>query len=318
MEIEQKIAALPVLMPGEYTGRIVKSTGGLYRVETEKGFAECRARGAFRREKRIPLTGDEVKLCLSEGQEGVITEILPRRNALIRPAVANVEKLILVAAATSPEPDVYILDKLTAISAFNDIETILVINKCDLKEVNDLKSVYTTAGFSVFCVSANEPQAYEAEFEALREALRGHVCFFSGASGVGKSSLLNVLYPGFSVETGEISRKIARGKHTTRVSELFRVEENTYIGDTPGFGMVDVVGFQLLTFEGLLGSFPDIERYAHRCRYTDCTHLCEDGCGVMEALARGEIAPSRHESFVRLYRELNTAGKSHGKTHGLV
>lgn len=306
---EQKEITLAPLEPGEYTGRIVKSTGGLYRIETERGLADCRARGAFRREKRTPLTGDMVKICLSEGQEGVITEILPRRNALIRPAVANVEKLILVAAATSPEPDRYILDKLTAISAFNGIETILVINKCDLKAADDLKRVYTAAGFAVYCVSANEPQAYEVEFEALREALRGHVCFFSGASGVGKSSLLNVLYPGFAVETGEISRKIERGKHTTRVSELFRVEENTYIGDTPGFGMVDVVGFQLLTFEGLLGSFPDIERYAQQCRYTDCTHLCEDGCGVMAALERGEIAPSRHESFVRLYRELKEAGR---------
>lgn len=288
----------------QLVGRIVKSTGGLYRVQTERGYTDCRARGVFRREKLTPLTGDRVKISLSERGEGVITELLPRRNSLIRPAVANVDKLILVAAAAHPDPDVYILDKLTAISAFNGIETLLVINKCDLKDPNELRRIYALAGLQTFCLAANEKESYASVLADIRAALRGNVCFFSGASGVGKSSLFNALYPGFSLETGEISRKIARGKHTTRVTELFDVGDGTYIGDTPGFGMVDAAGFHLLTFDGLLGSFPDIEAHAHGCRYTDCTHLCEQGCAVMEAVREGKIAPSRHESYVRLYHEL--------------
>lgn len=286
-------------------GRIIKSTGGLYRVETAAGDGiDCRAKGGFRREKMTPLTGDFVRFRAFPGEDGFITEILPRRNSLVRPAAANVDTLILVVASAHPDPDLFILDKLTAIAAFNDIETLLVVNKCDLKGAAELQKLYTAAGIRTFCLSANEPETYSGTLAEIREAVRGKVCFFSGASGVGKSSLLNALYPGFSVATGEISRKIARGRHTTRVTELFRVEEHTYIGDTPGFSMVDAAGFNLLTLEGLLPAFPDISAYAAGCRYTDCTHVCEDGCRVMEAVERGDVQKSRHESFVRLYREL--------------
>lgn len=295
-----------------YTGRIVKSTGGLYRVEIggEGGdktgeTVDCRAKGAFRRDKLIPLTGDKVRLRVTRTGEGFITEILTRKNSLIRPAVANVDTLVLVIASAHPDPDLYILDKLTAIAAFNGIDTVLVINKCDLKNADELQKLYHTAGIPAFCLSASEPEASHAVLEQIRTLMHGKTCFFSGASGVGKSSLLNALYPSLlKLETGEISRKIARGKHTTRVTELFKVDESTYIGDTPGFSMVDVAGFNLLTSEGLLDSFPDISAFAHGCRYTDCTHLCEDGCKVVEAVKDGKIAPTRHESFVRLYKEL--------------
>ena len=295
-----------------YTGRIVKSTGGLYRVEIGGEGADktgetvdCRAKGAFRRDKLIPLTGDKVRLRVTRTGEGFITEILTRKNSLIRPAVANVDTLVLVIASAHPDPDLYILDKLTAIAAFNGIDTVLVINKCDLKNADELKKLYHTAGIPAFCLSASEPEASHAVLEQIRTLMHGKTCFFSGASGVGKSSLLNALYPSLlKLETGEISRKIARGKHTTRVTELFKVDESTYIGDTPGFSMVDVAGFNLLTSEGLLDSFPDIAAFAHGCRYTDCTHLCEDGCKVVEAVKDGKIAPTRHESFVRLYKEL--------------
>lgn len=295
-----------------YTGRIVKSTGGLYRVEIGGEGADktgetvdCRAKGAFRRDKLIPLTGDKVRLRVTRTGEGFITEILTRKNSLIRPAVANVDTLVLVIASAHPDPDLYILDKLTAIAAFNGIDTVLVINKCDLKNADELQKLYHTAGIPAFCLSASEPEASHAVLEQIRTLMHGKTCFFSGASGVGKSSLLNALYPSLlKLETGEISRKIARGKHTTRVTELFKVGESTYIGDTPGFSMVDVAGFNLLTSEGLLDSFPDISAFAHGCRYTDCTHLCEDGCKVVEAVKDGKIAPTRHESFVRLYKEL--------------
>ncbi len=295
-----------------YTGRIVKSTGGLYRVEIGGEGADktgetvdCRAKGAFRRDKLIPLTGDKVRLRVTRTGEGFITEILTRKNSLIRPAVANVDTLVLVIASAHPDPDLYILDKLTAIAAFNGIDTVLVINKCDLKNADELQKLYHTAGIPAFCLSASESEASHAVLEQIRTLMHGKTCFFSGASGVGKSSLLNALYPSLlKLETGEISRKIARGKHTTRVTELFKVDESTYIGDTPGFSMVDVAGFNLLTSEGLLDSFPDISAFAHGCRYTDCTHLCEDGCKVVEAVKDGKIAPTRHESFVRLYKEL--------------
>ena len=295
-----------------YTGRIVKSTGGLYRVEIGGEGADktgetvdCRAKGAFRRDKLIPLTGDKVRLRVTRTGEGFITEILTRKNSLIRPAVANVDTLVLDIASAHPDPDLYILDKLTAIAAFNGIDTVLVINKCDLKNADELQKLYHTAGIPAFCLSASEPEASHAVLEQIRTLMHGKTCFFSGASGVGKSSLLNALYPSLlKLETGEISRKIARGKHTTRVTELFKVDESTYIGDTPGFSMVDVAGFNLLTSEGLLDSFPDISAFAHGCRYTDCTHLCEDGCKVVEAVKDGKIAPTRHESFVRLYKEL--------------
>ena len=295
-----------------YTGRIVKSTGGLYRVEIGGEGADktgetvdCRAKGAFRRDKLIPLTGDKVRLRVTRTGEGFITEILTRKNSLIRPAVANVDTLVLVIASAHPDPDLYILDKLTAIAAFNGIDTVLVINKCDLKNADELQKLYHTAGIPAFCLSASEPEASHAVLEQIRTLMHGKTCFFSGASGVGKSSLLNALYPSLlKLETGEISRKIARGKHTTRVTELFKVDESTYIGDTPGFSMVDVAGFNRLTSEGLLDSFPDISAFAHGCRYTDCTHLCEDGCKVVEAVKDGKIAPTRHESFVRLYKEL--------------
>lgn len=295
----------------ELFGKIIKSTGGLYTVEvmcaenTGTGeIYECRAKGAFRREKLTPLTGDYVNFLGSEDKTGFITKISDRKNSLIRPAAANIDMLIIVIAAASPDPDLFILDQLTAIAKFNGIDVLLVVNKCDLKNADEIICTYKNAGIDTLSVVANKPQEYEKTLEYIKHKTYGKTTFFSGASGVGKTSLLNALYPDLSLATGEISRKIARGKHTTRLTELYKVEKDTYIGDTPGFSMIDVVGFNLLTFDGLLGSFPDIEKYAVGCRYTDCTHVCEDGCCVMEAICAGKIEKTRHESFVRLYNEL--------------
>lgn len=288
-------------------GKIIKSTGGLYTVEcdnTEECVYECRAKGTFRKERITPLTGDRVTFLASEDGTGFITEIGERKNSLIRPAVANVDLLIMVVASAKPDPDIFILDQLTAIAQFNGIDVMLVINKCDIKNGEELAEIYRNSGIDVLCVSANEQENYGEQLDYIRNKAEGKTTFFSGASGVGKTSLLNALYPGFSLATGEISRKIERGKHTTRLTQLFKVGEKTYIGDTPGFSMVDVVGFNLLTFEGLLGSFPDIEKYSEGCRYTDCTHVCEDGCSVMAAIERGDVEKTRHESFVKLYNEL--------------
>lgn len=290
-------------------GKIIKSTGGLYTVEQKSGedkgkIYECRAKGTFKHEKLTPLTGDNVVFLPVDEETGFITEISERKNSLIRPAVANVDLLIMVVAVAKPDPDLFILDQLTAIARFNGIDVLMVINKADLKNADELASIYRDSGIDTIVLSADNSVQYEKELEYIKKKSEGKTTFFSGASGVGKTSLLNALYPHFSGETGEISRKISRGKHTTRVTELFKTADDTYIGDTPGFSMVDVVGFNLLTFEGLLESFPDIEEYAVGCRYTDCTHVCEDGCNVMAALAEGKIRKTRHESFVTLYKEL--------------
>lgn len=291
-------------------GIIVKSTGGLYTVERTGGeLYECRAKGAFRKDKLVPLTGDRVKFKAHEDKTGFISEICERKNSLVRPAVANVDLLILVVASSHPEPDLFIIDKLTAIAEFNGIDVLLVVNKCDLKNADELKKIYVNSGIKTVCLSANEPDGFSESLEEIRNCTKGKVSFFSGASGVGKSSLLNVLFPELNLATGEISRKIARGKHTTRVTELFKTGENTYIGDTPGFSMVDVAGFNLLEFDGLLGAFPDIEEYALNCRYTDCTHLCEDGCNVIKAMEQGKVEKTRHDNFVKLYHELKNVNK---------
>lgn len=288
-------------------GKIIKSTGGLFTVEVTGGqdkgkIYECRAKGTFKRDKKIPLAGDNVGFLVVDEKSGFITEIGERKNFLIRPATANVDVLIIVVASASPEPDLFILDQLIAIANYNDIEVLLVINKCDIKSGEELAEIYKKAGIDTVCVSALKGESEKVQ--CIKEKIKGKTAFFSGASGVGKTSILNLLYPELSLVTGEISKKISRGKHTTRLTELFKVDDDTYIGDTPGFSMIDVVEFNLLTLSGLLPSFPDIEKYAFGCRYTDCTHICEDGCVVVTALNEGKIQKSRHESYSKLYTEL--------------
>lgn len=292
-------------MTAENCGIIVKSTGGLYTVEKQDGtHEECRAKGAFRHSGITPLAGDRVIFEKQDSKEGFITKILDRKNSLIRPAVANVELLCVVAAIKDPDPDLFILDKLMAVAKKNDIDVLLIINKVDTASAEPLKNVYNNAGFETVEISAVNKEQYTEAIEKIRNAVKGKISFFTGASGVGKSSILNAVFPELSLETGEISKNIRRGKHTTRVTTLFKMGENTYVGDTPGFSMLDVAGFNMIDVDSLLSSFPDIEKFALDCKYKKCTHVCEDGCNVMDALERGEIVKSRHESYVTLYNEL--------------
>ena len=294
-------------MTQEKTGIIVKSTGGLYTVEKQDGtHEECRAKGAFRHSGITPLAGDRVVFEKQEGKEGFITKIMERKNSLIRPAVANVDLLCVVTAIKDPDPDLFILDKLMAVAKKNDIDVLVIINKIDTADPAPLKRVYNEAGFETVEISAVNKDEYDTAIEKIRHAVNGKICFFTGASGVGKSSVLNAVFSQLSLETGEISKNIRRGKHTTRVTTLFKMGENTYVGDTPGFSMLDVAGFNMLDTQSLLSSFPDIEKYALNCKYKKCTHVCEDGCGVIEALNRGEIVKSRHESYVSLFNELKS------------
>ena len=288
-----------------YEGIIIKSTGGLYTVEKKDGTCEdCRAKGAFRHSKITPLAGDRVVFEHADGKEGFITKIHERKNSLIRPAVANVDLLCVVIASKNPDPDLFILDKLMAVAKNNGIEVVLIVNKDDIGDSDEIVSIYTKAGFTVIPMCATETSGYEDGVEKIRSIAKGKISFFTGASGVGKSSVLNAVYPELQLETGEISKKIQRGKHTTRITTLFKMDENTYVGDTPGFSMLDVVGFSMLDMESLLSCFPDIERFALDCKYKKCSHVCEDGCNVMKALDEGEISPSRHESYKALFNEL--------------
>ena len=288
-----------------YEGIIIKSTGGLYTVEKQDGTSEdCRAKGAFRHSKITPLAGDRVTFEHADGKEGFITKIHERKNSLIRPAVANVDLLCVVIAAKNPDPDLFILDKLMAVAKNNGIEVMLIVNKDDIGDSDEISRIYTKAGFKVVPMCATSPESYKESIEAIRNEAKNKISFFTGASGVGKSSVLNAVYPDLQLETGEISRKIQRGKHTTRVTTLFKMDESTYVGDTPGFSMLDVVGFSMLDMDSLLSCFPDIEKYALDCKYKKCSHICEDGCNVMKALEDGEISPSRHESYKALFNEL--------------
>ncbi|MBQ8759130.1 MAG: ribosome small subunit-dependent GTPase A [Clostridia bacterium] len=288
-----------------YEGIIIKSTGGLYTVEKDDGTSEeCRAKGAFRHSKITPLAGDRVTFECADGKEGFITKIRERKNSLIRPAVANVDLLCVVIASKNPDPDLFILDKLCAVAKNNGIEVLIIVNKDDIGDSEEIFEVYEKAGFMVVPMCATDPDGYEKSIETIRNLARNKISFFTGASGVGKSSVLNVVYPELCLKTGEISKKIRRGKHTTRVTTLFKMGEDTYVGDTPGFSSFDVVGFSMLDSEVLLSCFPDIEKHALDCKYKKCTHICEDGCNVMKALANGEISPSRHESYKQLFNEL--------------
>ncbi len=286
-------------------GIIVKSTGGLYTVEKQDGTCEeCRARGSFRHSRITPLAGDRVVFEKDDGKEGFITEIQERKNSLIRPAVANVDLLCVVVAIKDPDPDLFILDKLLAVAKKNEIQVLLIVNKVDTASPKELIYAYNEAGFETVEISAVKKEDFTQAVKKIRERVSGKVSFFTGASGVGKSSVMNAAFPQLCLETGEISKKIQRGKHTTRVTTLFKIEKNTYVGDTPGFSMLDVAGFNMLDIDTLLSCFPDIEKYACDCKYKKCTHVCEDGCNVMAALKEGKIVKSRHDSYVSLFNEL--------------
>lgn len=269
---------------------------------------ECRARGAFRKAHISPMVGDEVEILISDDGKGYIMDIMPRKNKFIRPNVSNVDLLCVVAASTSPEPDLFVIDKICAVAQYNKADILLIFNKTDLKDVKDMQSIYNKAGIDCVALSASQMQSGNEEFlsckQYILDRLKGKVSYFTGASGVGKTSLINCLFPSLCLETGDLSRKISRGKHTTRQNVLYKIDENTYIGDTPGFGMLEIAQFNLIPKDKLLESFPDIEKHSHACRYNDCTHTKETECSVANAILNGDISPCRHQSFVRLYEEL--------------
>ena len=278
-------------------GLIVKGVGGPYTVETAEGTFVCKARGVFRKDGIRPIVGDRVAVTVEE-LSSTVSEIFERRNYLNRPPVANIDKLVIVSGAVSPAPSTLIIDRLTASSEKYGIEPIIAFSKCDVADVSRFVDIYRAAGFRSFAFSSVTGEGI-GEFKSVFD---GGVCVLTGNSGAGKSTLLNVLEPSLALETGDVSKKLGRGRHTTRAVELFHVGGG-YIADTPGFSSLDMEEGGFISKYDLALCFPDFAEYRDRCGFTGCSHTAEKGCAVLEALAEGKIQPTRHESYVTMYNE---------------
>lgn len=276
--------------------RIVKALSGFYYVQTESGILECKARGHFRKEGISPLVGDLVTVS-RQGSKGMVEEILPRRNCFLRPAVANIDLLVILASCAIPSTEPFLIDRVLAITLRQKVEPVIVINKDDLASAAPLAKIYEHAGFRVLATSAETGEGVEE----LRSLISGKLSAFTGNSGVGKSSLLNRLHPSLALPTGEISEKLGRGRHTTRHIELYSLGNDTYVADTPGFSSFDTERMDLVLKEELADVFPDFSPYVGHCQFLDCAHLKEPGCAVRQALADGALEKTRYESYTRLY-----------------
>ena len=281
-------------------GIILKALSGFYDLEGGDGtLTACRGRGKFRHQKLIPLVGDRVRFTpLGEGA-GILDEILPRKNQFQRPAVANIDQLVVIASGAVPVTDPFLIDRVVSIAEGRDCEPVICINKCDLDAAEELYQTYRKAGFLTLRVSAETGEG----IPELAAAIAGKVSAFTGNSGVGKSSILNALEPEFRLQVGEVSDKLGRGRHTTRHVELFRLSSGAIVADTPGFSSFDTEGMELRRPEELQYTFREFAPYLDQCRFTGCAHVKEKGCAVLAAVKAGEIAPSRHASYVRLYEQ---------------
>ena len=280
------------------TGRILRSLSGFYDVQTDGGIISCRGRGHLRRGADIPLTGDMVEITVERGK-GMVEKILPRKNHFVRPAVANVDVLVIFAANVNPITEPFLIDRVAAIAGDQEVPVVLCINKCDLDPAVDLERIYNHAGFTVIQTSAETGLGVEA----LRQVLQGKLAAFTGNSGVGKSSILNQLCPQLQLPVGEVSEKLGRGRHTTRHVELYRLGEDTYVADTPGFSAFDTDQMDVILKENLQYAFPDFGRHIGNCQFRDCSHRKEPGCAVTAAVAEGTIEASRYDSYLRLYEK---------------
>ena len=272
-------------------GIILKALSGFYYVDDRSGAAPtaCRARGRFRHAKISPLVGDRVRFTPLPDGSGAVDEILPRRNQFQRPAVANIDQMVIIASGAIPVTDPFLIDRMLSLASWKGCESIVCLNKCDLNSAQSLYEIYRSAGFTTLRVSA--------------ETIAGKVSAFTGNSGVGKSSILNALEPGFGLPVGEVSDKLGRGRHTTRHVELFRLKNGAIVADTPGFSSFDTEQMEGCRKEDLAATFREFTPYLDQCRFTGCAHVKEKGCAVLAAVKEGEIARSRHASYVRLYEE---------------
>lgn len=278
-------------------GTIIKALSGFYYVSSEEQVYECKARGKFRLDGTSPLVGDKVSFAIDTNGKGFIGNVFDRKNSFIRPAVANIDALVFVAANTNPVTDPFLIDRVSVIAEEADCDLIVCINKTDIDPADELYAIYTGAGFETLRTSTVTGEG----IPELKAALKGKICAFTGNSGVGKSSILNSIVPEFNIEVAAVSNKLGRGKHTTRHVELYDIGDDTFIADTPGFASFDIEMMQTIDKRELQHDFRDFKMYIGNCRFNDCAHLKEPGCAVTEALQIGDIMPSRYQSYKRLY-----------------
>ena len=279
------------------TGRIIKSLSGFYDVQTEKKIITCRARGSVRRTGMSPQVGDVVDISVEKGK-GMVERIHPRKNCFVRPAVSNLDLLVVFAANVNPVTEPFLIDRVAAIAGDQEVPVCICINKCDMDPADELTDIYRQAGYTVIQTSAETGLGVEE----LRRELDGKFCAFTGNSGVGKSSILNVLDPELKLPVGEVSEKLGRGRHTTRHVQLYAIGD-ALIADTPGFSSFDTDQMEVILKEYLQYAFPEFGQYIGTCQFRDCSHRKEPGCAVTAALAIGEIGKSRYESYLKLYEK---------------
>ena len=287
-------------------GIIIKGIGGFYYVKSEDKIYECKARGIFRKDKHKPYVGDYVEITIDENEKGAIEEIYPRKNILIRPPISNITQNIVVSAVVQPAINLHFVNNILVYSEHLDIKNVLCFNKSELineEQKEEIREHFINTNYKILFTSVKE----QTGLQELKDMLRGNINVFSGASGVGKSSLLNSLMPQNKAETGEISSKIERGKHTTRHVELFELEENTYIADTPGFSNIN--GAQEIELEELMESFPEFSDLLGQCKFNSCVHDREPNCAIKEAVENGEIASSRYSSYIEMLHSIKATKK---------
>lgn len=267
-------------------------------METAIGIFECKARGIFRKNKITPLAGDRVVITVNDNQENTIDDIKERKNFLLRPPIANVDIMAIIVSTVNPKPSTLIIDKLTAIAVHKGIEPVVIITKTDLASSDELIDTYSSVGIKTVCVSSLTGEGVET----VKDIVSGKICVFTGNSAVGKSTLLNNLDADLSLKTGEYSAKLGRGRHTTREVELFDFCGG-YLADTPGFSSLDFEKSDLILKDDLPYCFPEFEKYLGECKFSTCSHTCEKGCKIVEAVENGEIPFSRHKSYISFYND---------------
>lgn len=286
-------------MSNQINGMILKAVGGLYIVESPEGVFECKARGIFRKQNISPCAGDMVLLSDISENTAVVDKILPRKNSLIRPPLANLDYIVFVTSTCEPAPNLTLLDKFLAIAEFKGIKSIIAVTKLDLQKNASLRDIYRHSGAEFLEIDYDEPASYMK----LYDMLAGKVSAFTGNTGVGKSTLLNHIDQDLEIKTGEISKKLGRGRHTTRNVELYKLDNGGYIADTPGFSTFEAQKYDIIIKDKLADCFPEFGEYEGKCRFPDCAHIKEKGCAVLEAVERGDIPRSRHDSYAEMYEE---------------
>lgn len=292
----------------ELQGRVLKNYNGYYYVNAEDYIYTCKVKGKMKQNRFSLVTGDMVSFEVGNGEEGMIKKVLPRKNFLLRPTIANLDLLVVTFACVTPDFSFLLADKLLALAELAKIPAILVLNKCDLADetlVQKICSVYQAIGYEVYCISACENKG----IEELKKRLEGCICAFGGPSGVGKSSTINAIDPTVSLQTGNVSEKIGRGKHTTRFSQLLPFDKG-YIADTPGFGNLLL---EELDDKTLVHGFREFAEFEGGCRFSPCTHTHEPVCGVKQAVEQGDIADSRYQSYLDILQEIKTFQEREGK-----